>query len=102
MAERTIDDILDEISEYNGKNDKATHEKWLEVADISKKTGDTEFHVIGLMNAAMLACKTGDINLCMELMAAAEAVDEKIWAKYMEKPHMQKLLQVLGNAGVLN
>jgi len=99
---RTVETILDEISNLNGQDKKAAFEKFLEAAGIGRDSGDNSVHIMGLMNAAAIACKMGGYDLCMELSSTARDVDEEIWTQYLEEPHMQEMLAELSEAGAFN
>jgi hypothetical protein len=97
---RTVEDVLGEITALNGQDAKAAFEKFLEVAGIGRDSGNDSVHVLGLLNAAALACKMGNYDLCIEMSSNARDVNEEIWTKYLEEPHMQEMLKTLSEAGV--
>jgi len=99
---RTVENILEEISNLNGQDNKAAFGKFLEVAGIGKNSGDNSVQIMGLMNAAAITCKMGGYDLCMELSSTARDVDEEIWTKYLEEPHMQEMLAELSKAGAFD
>jgi hypothetical protein len=98
---RTLEDVLEEITNLNGQDDKAAFEKFYEVAGIGRDSGDDAVYVMGLMNAAAMACKMGDYNLCLEISNDANGVNEEIWTEYLEEPHMKEMLRALSEAGAL-
>jgi len=99
---RTVEDVLNEITALGGQDDKAAFEKFYEIARIGKDSGNTFLHVMGQMNAAMLACKMGNYDLCIEISNDAREVDEDIWTKYLEEPHMQEMLAELTRVGAFD
>jgi len=99
---RTIEDVLEEITALDGQDDKAAFEKFYEVASIGRDSGNVFMHVMGQMNAAMLACKMGNYDLCIEIMNDARGVDEEIWTKYLEEPHMYEMLAELKKVGAID
>ena len=99
---RTVDTIIQEITNLKGQDDKAAFEKFLEIAAIGRDSKNKYHHVMGMMNAAALALQAGGSQNCMDLITAAHDVDEEIWTKYMEEPHMQKVLAELSNLGAFN
>ena len=99
---RTVEIILQEITDLKGQDDKAAFEKFLEIAAIGRDSNNKYLHVMGMMNAAAMALQAGGSQNCMDLMTAAHDVDEKIWTKYLEEPHMQKVLTELSILGAFN
>ena len=80
----------------------AAFKKFLEAAHIGKDSGDNTVHVMGLLNAAAIACKIGDYDLCLKVSSDAREVDEEIWTKYLEEPHMQEMLSMLSSEGAID
>jgi hypothetical protein len=99
---RTVENVLNEITNLNGQDNSAAFEKFLEVARIGIESGDKSVHIMGLLNAAGLACKMGNYDLCMKITSKAQAVDEEIWTTYLWEPHMQEMLKELSKSGVFN
>ena len=99
---RTIETVLHEITDLKGQDNKAAFEKFLEVADIGRRSSIKEAHIMGLLNAAALACKMGNYDLSMKISTDANAVDEGIWTEYLQEPHMQEMLKALSDAGAFN
>ena len=99
---RAIEDVLQEITNLKGQDDKAAFEKFLEVAGIGRDSGSKEAHIMGLLNAAAIACKMGNYDLCMKMSTDANAIDEEIWAEYLQEPHMYEMLRTLSEAGLFN
>jgi hypothetical protein len=100
---RTVEAVIQEITDLNGQDNKAAFEKFLEIAAIGRDSGNKYIHVMGMMNAAAVALRVGTSELCMELMTAAHDVDEEIWTKYLqEQPHMYEMMETLSKAGVFN
>ena len=99
---RTVEDVLGEITDLDGQDDKAAFEKFLEVAGIGKDSGDDFTYVTGLLNAAALACKMGNYDLCLKISDDAREADEEIWTDYLEEQHMQEMLAKLSEAGAFD
>ena len=99
---RTVDTIIHEITDLKGQDDKAAFEKFLEIAALGRDSNNKYYHVMGIMNAAAVALQAGGSQNCMELMAAAHDVDEEIWTKYMEEPHMKNVLMELSKLGAFD
>jgi len=97
-----LEDKLEEIVKLNGQDDEESFKKFLEAACIGRDSGDKHVHIMGLMNAASLACKMGNYDLCLKVATNARDVDEEIWIKYFEEPHMQEMLAVLSREGAFN
>ena len=99
---RTVEDVLEEITDLDGQDDKAAFEKFLEVAGIGKNSGDDFIYITGLLNAAALACKMGNYDLCLKISNDARDVDEEIWTNYLGENHMQEMLAKLSEAGAFD
>jgi len=100
---RTVEDILEEITKLEGKDDKEAFKKFLEISKLGSDSGDKYVQVTGLMNAAAIACKMEGYDLCLKMLTDAQNMDEEIWTKYLqEEAHMSDMMRSLSNAGYLN
>ena len=99
---RTVEKVLEEITNLNGQDDNAAFEKFLEAAGIGRDSGNNNVYIMGLMSAAAMACKMGNYELCMKISSDARDVDEGIWAKYLEEPHMKEMLRTLSMVGAFD
>jgi len=103
MPEKNLEEIItDEINRLHEQADEAAFVKFIEFSDIGKDSGNKTAQIIGLMNAAAIACKLGDYDLCLIVVDTANTVDEEICIKYIEEqPRMYEMMRTLSNAGVL-
>lgn len=99
---RTEEEVLEEINALDGQDDKAAFEKYLEIVSIGIFTDDDSVQLRGYMNAAAIVCNMGKYDIVMQIMEKARAIDEGMWAKYLEEPHMQNMLSILAREGLLN
>jgi len=99
---RTVEDVLQEIVDLDGQDMKESFKKFLEAAVIARDSGNNFVHVMGFLNAAALACKMGDYDICLKISSDAKDVDEEIWTQYLEEPHMHEMLAELSEAGAFN
>jgi hypothetical protein len=52
------------------------------------------------MNAAAIACKLGNYDLCLKVVDTANAIDEEICTNYLqEQPRMYTMMETLSKAG---
>ena len=99
---RTEEEVLQEIIDLDGQDDNAAFEKFLEIAAIGIESDDDSVHIMGLMNAAALACKKGNYDLCLEMSDKARVVDEEIWTEYLQEPHMYEMMKALSDSGAFD
>jgi len=104
MAEKTWEEtVSEEIDRLHEQADEAAFVRFIEFSDIGKDAGNDTMHIIGLLNAAAIACKLGNYDLCLAVVTTANTVDEKMCAKYMqEQPRMYEMMKTLSDAGVFN
>jgi hypothetical protein len=104
MAEKTWEETLaDEIDRLHEQADEAAAVRFVEFSNIGKDAGNKTLQIIGLMNAAAIVCKLGDYDFCIRLADSAKAIDEEIWANYLqEQPRMHEMMKTLSEAGTLN
>jgi len=108
MAEKTgdktaADEVTSEIERLLKQADQAALVRLVEISDIGKDAGDKTLHIIGLMNAAAVACKLGNYDLCFGIVNHANAVDEAICTDYLHgQAHMYEMMKTLSGAGAFN
>jgi hypothetical protein len=98
---RTVETIVEEITNLNGQDDAEAFKKFYEIAGIGRDSGNNFLLIMGLLNAASLACKMGDYELCMQIINDASGFDEEICTKYLGEPHMEEMISTLGRSGYL-
>jgi hypothetical protein len=84
MDEKTWDETAaDEIERLHEQADEAALVRFIEFSDIGKNADNKTMQIIGLMNAAAVACKLGDFEFCIKIIDNANAVDEEICTNYL-------------------
>jgi hypothetical protein len=104
MAEENWEEtVLKEIDRLHEQADKAAVVRFIEFSDIGKNAGNKDLQIIGLMNAAAIACKLGDHDLCLAMVDNANNVDEEICTSYLqEQPRMYDMMKTLSEAGAFD
>jgi hypothetical protein len=104
MAEKTWDEtVADEIERLHEQADEAAFVRFIEFSDIGKDSGNKTLQIIGLMNAAAIACKLGNYDLCFAVVDSANNIDEEACTKYMqEQPRMYEMMKTLSEAGAFD
>lgn len=102
MAEKKWEEtVLDEIDRLHEQADEAAFVRFVKLSDMGKDAGNKNMQIIGLMNAAAIACKMGNYELCLAVVDSADKVDGEMCAKYLqEQPRMYEMMETLSNAGV--
>ena len=104
MAEETWEEtVADEINRLHEQADEAAFVRFINLSDIGKDAGNKTMQIIGLMNAAAIACKLGNYDLCLSVVDNANKVDEEISTNYLqEQPRMYEMMKALSDAGVFS
>ena len=104
MAEKSWEEtVSEEIDRLHKQSDEAAFVRFIEFSDIGKNADNKTMQIIGLMNAAAVACKMGNYDLCLAVAASANAVDEEIYLNYLqEQPRMFEMMTALSKAGAFN
>jgi len=98
--EETLSDEMDRLHE---QADEAAFVRFIEFSDIGKDNSNKVIQIIGLMNAAAIACKMGNYDLCLAVIDSANTVDEEFCTKYLqEQPRMYEMMKTLSEAGAIN
>ena len=100
MAEKEwYETVADEIERLHEQANEASFVRFIEFSDIGKEAGNSTMQITGLMNAAAIACKLGNYDLCLAVVDKANTVDEEICTKYMqEQPRMYEMMKTLSEA----
>jgi len=92
--------ITAEIERLHEQADEAAFVRFIELSDMGKDAGNDNMQIIGLMNAAAIACKMGNYELCLAVVDKANTVDEEICTNYMQtQPRMYEMMKTLSEAG---
>jgi len=104
MAEITWEEsVADEINRLHEQADEAAFVRFIEFSDIGKEAGNKTTQIIGLMNAAAIACKMGNYDLCLNVVASANTINEEICTNYLqEQPRMFEMMAKLSEEGIFN
>jgi urease accessory protein UreH len=104
MSDENWEDVVvDEIDRLHEQADEAAFVRFVELSDIGKENSNEALQIIGLMNAAAIACKMGNYELCLAVIDSANKINEDICTNYMqEQPRMYEMMKTLSEAGVFN
>lgn len=98
-----LETLAEEIERLHKQADEAALVRFIELSDIGKDSGNVTMQIIGLMNAAAIACKLGNYDLCLAISSSANEVNEEIYTNYLqEQPRMYEMMKTLSEAGAFN
>ncbi|MCL2765008.1 MAG: hypothetical protein FWD40_06980 [Treponema sp.] len=79
MAEKEwYEGVIDKINRLHEQADEGAFVEFHNLSDRGKNIGNKDMQIIGLLNAAAIACKMGDYDLCFAVIDSANKVDEEI------------------------
>jgi len=101
MAEKEWYEVVaDKIDRLHEQADEAAFVELVNLSDIGKDAGSKDMQIIGLLNAAAIACKMGNYELCLAVIDSANKVDEEIFTNYMQtQPRMYEMMKTLSESG---
>ncbi|MCL2722566.1 MAG: hypothetical protein FWD47_14645 [Treponema sp.] len=104
MAEKTLEEeVADKMDRLHEQADEAAFVSFIKLSDIGRDNGSEASQIIGLLNAAAIACKLGNYDLCFAVLDNALKVNEEIVTNYIqEQPRMFEMLQMLSETGAFN
>jgi len=101
MAEKKwYETAEDKIQRLHEQADEAAFVEFVKLSDIGKDNGDEAGQIIGLLNAAAIACKMGNYDLCAAVLDNAFNVNEEMSTEYLQtQPRMYEMMKTLSDAG---